>query len=80
MIHVNDSKTALGSRVDRHDTSVKENRARGIQPNPESSVLAGKAFILETSIDKPGDDMRNVAALWKLLGRSVVAERTDSPV
>jgi hypothetical protein len=35
--------------------------------------LAGRAFILETPIDSPGDDKRNVAALWKLLGRVVKA-------
>jgi hypothetical protein len=37
------------------------------------SLLAGRAFILETPIDKPGDDRRNVAALWKLVGRVVKA-------
>ena len=36
-------------------------------------MLAGKAFILETPIDKPGDDKRNVAALWRLTGRVVRA-------
>ena len=35
-------------------------------------LLAGRAFILETPIDKPGDDRRNVAALWKLIGRGNV--------
>jgi deoxyribonuclease IV len=74
VVHVNDSKTHLGSRVDRH-----ENIGRGkigfeafgrILNHP---LLAGRAFILETPIDKPGDDRRNVAALWKLLGRQVTA-------
>jgi deoxyribonuclease-4 len=36
-------------------------------------LLAARAFILETPIDAPGDDRRNVAALWKLLGRVVTA-------
>jgi hypothetical protein len=36
-------------------------------------LLAARAFILETPIDTPGDDRRNVAALWKLLGRVVTA-------
>ena len=31
-------------------------------------LLAGRAFIAETPIDKPGDDRKNVAALWKLGG------------
>jgi hypothetical protein len=33
--------------------------------------LAGRAFILETPIDEPGDDRRNVRALWNLVGISV---------
>jgi len=33
--------------------------------------LAGRAFILETPIEKLGDDRRNVAALWKLMGVSI---------
>jgi hypothetical protein len=33
--------------------------------------LAGRAFILETPIDRPGDDRRNVRALWELVGISV---------
>ncbi|HEY6903783.1 MAG TPA: hypothetical protein VI216_05715, partial [Candidatus Acidoferrales bacterium] len=37
-------------------------------------LLAACAFILETPIDLPGDDKRNVAALWRLTGRVVVAK------
>jgi hypothetical protein len=36
-------------------------------------LLAGRAFILETPIDRSGDDRRNVAALWRLTGRVVRA-------
>lgn len=69
MFHVNDSKTPLGSRVDRHASIGKGH----IGPEAFARILnhpllAGRAFILETPIDKPGDDRRNVAALWKLLG------------
>jgi len=76
VMHVNDSKTPLGSRVDRHE-NIGEGKigleAFGrILNHPR---LARCAFILETPIDKPGDDRRNVAALWKLLGRDVVAVR-----
>jgi deoxyribonuclease IV len=72
VVHMNDSKMALGARVDRH-----EHIGRGkigleafgeILKHP---LLAGRAFILETPIDKPGDDKRNVAALWRLTGRVV---------
>jgi len=76
VIHTNDSKTPLASRVDRHDHIGKGHiglEAFGrILNHP---LLAGRAFILETPIDKPGDDRRNVAALWKLLGREVPKQR-----
>ena len=74
VVHVNDSKTVLGSRVDRHEHIGKGKiglEAFGrILNHP---LLRGKAFILETPIDKAGDDKRNVAALWKLVGRVVKA-------
>jgi deoxyribonuclease IV len=68
VIHVNDSKTPLGSRVDRHQHIGKgkiglEAFARILNHR----LLGSCAFILETPIDKPGDDQRNVAALWKLV-------------
>ena len=76
VVHVNDSKVPLGSRVDRHQHIGKgriglEAFAR-ILNHP---LLAGRAFILETPIDKPGDDRRNVRALWKLVGREVKQAR-----
>jgi deoxyribonuclease IV len=74
VVHVNDSKTPLASRVDRHEHIGKGKiglEAFGrILSHPR---LAGRAFILETPIDKPGDDRRNVAALWKLVGVEVKA-------
>jgi len=76
VVHVNDSKTPLGSRVDRHQHIGKGKigleAMRRILNHP---LLAGRAFILETPIDKPGDDRRNVAALWKLASREVTAKR-----
>lgn len=78
VIHTNDSKTPLGSRVDRHENIGKGKiglKTFGrILNHP---LLAGKAFILETPIDKPGDDRKNVAALWKLVGRKVVITGRD---
>lgn len=78
VIHVNDSKTALGSRVDRHQHIGKGKIGieafRAILNHPS---LAGKAFIAETPIDRPGDDRRNVATLWKLVGKTVVASGKD---
>ena len=79
VLHVNDSKTPLGSRVDRHEHIGRGkiglaafgrilNHAR---LGPGFQGLPGRAFILETPIDRPGDDRRNVRALWELVGVSV---------
>jgi deoxyribonuclease-4 len=78
VLHVNDSKTPLGSRVDRHEHIGRGkiglaafgrilNHAR---LGPGMQGLPGRAFILETPIDRPGDDRRNVRALWELVGVS----------
>ncbi|HXZ11304.1 MAG TPA: deoxyribonuclease IV [Candidatus Sulfotelmatobacter sp.] len=74
VIHVNDSKAPHGSRVDRHQHIGKGKIGlQGFRRILNHPLLAGRAFILETPIDKPGDDRRNVAALWKLAGRAVPA-------
>jgi len=77
VVHVNDSKTPLASRVDRHEHIGKGKIGlcafSRILNHPR---LASRAFILETPIDKPGDDRRNVAALWKLVGVKVKTTRT----
>jgi hypothetical protein len=74
---VNDSKTPFASRVDRHEHigqgKIGLEAFGRILNHP---LLAGRAFILETPIDKPGDDKRNVAVLWKLIGRDVIATGT----
>jgi len=78
VVHTNDSKAALGSRVDRHEHIGKGKIGlaafRAILNHPS---LARKAFIAETPIDRPGDDRRNVAMMWKLVGKTVVARRKD---
>ena len=76
VLHVNDSKTPLGSRVDRHEHIGRGKiglKAFGrilnhprLGPGPQG--VAGRAFILETPIDLPGDDRRNLRALWELVG------------
>src|SRR6266705_1822245 len=77
VFHVNDSKIDLGGRVDRHEHIGKgkigtEAFARILRhprfgaTTPEG--LTGRAFVAETPIDDPGDDRRNVAALWDLAG------------
>jgi deoxyribonuclease IV len=79
VLHVNDSKTPLGSRVDRHEHigggKIGLEGFRRIlnhaRLGPGADGLAGRAFILETPIDRPGDDRRNVRTLWQLVGVSV---------
>lgn len=76
VLHVNDSKTPLGSRVDRHEHIGFGKIGRAalgrilkhprLGPGPQG--LPGRAFVLETPIDRPGDDRRNVRALWDMVG------------
>src|ERR1700731_1381602 len=79
VLHVNDSKTPLGSRVDRHEHIGRGkigieafgrilNHPR-LGPGPQG--LTGRAFILETPIDLPGADRGNVRAIWDLVGVGV---------
>ena len=67
VIHANDSKMPLGSRVDRHQNIgegyIGEDGFRRILNHPQ---LKTKAFILETPVDKPGDEVRNLEALKRL--------------
>ena len=68
VIHANDAKTALNSHCDRHANIgagyIGLEGFRRILNHPE---LRGKAFILETPVDKPGDDLRNVQTLKELV-------------
>jgi deoxyribonuclease IV len=77
VVHMNDSKTPLGSRVDRHEHIGRGQIGREafgrILRHPRMAAggpgaLPGRAFILETPIDSPGDDRRNVRTLWELAG------------
>lgn len=67
VIHANDSKGALGSKLDRHanigEGYIGREGFRRILNHPK---LHSQAFILETPIDNEGDDRRNVDALWSL--------------
>ena len=67
VIHANDSKAPLGSRLDRHAHIgrgfIGTEAFRRILNHPK---LRSKPFILETPIDQPGDDRRNIQALKKL--------------
>jgi len=63
--------------VDRHEHigkgKIGADAFRRFLMHPRLSALppeglAGRAFLAETPIDDPGDDRRNVAALWDFAG------------
>ncbi len=68
VIHANDTKMKLDSHCDRHAHIgagyIGLEGFRRILNHPE---LCAKAFILETPVDEPGDDLRNVTALKELV-------------
>ncbi len=71
IIHANDSKAPLGSKLDRHanigEGYIGEEGFRRILAHPK---LRGKPFILETPVDREGDDRRNLEKLKSLCPRS----------
>jgi deoxyribonuclease-4 len=71
VIHANDSKTGLGSHVDRHEHIgrgyIGEDGFRRILNHAK---LRNKAFILETPVDEEGDELRNLGMLKKLCRKS----------
>lgn len=79
VIHTNDSKGALGSRLDRHanigEGQIGLDGFRRILNHPK---LKSKAFVLETPIDQPGDDQRNVDALKSLCLKSRTTTKKSS--
>jgi deoxyribonuclease-4 len=76
LIHANDSKTPLGSRVDRHagigQGHIGVEGFRRILTHPK---LRRKPFILETPIEDEGDDRRNLDTLKSLAGRGGTSRR-----
>jgi deoxyribonuclease-4 len=67
VIHTNDSKGALNSRLDRHENIGKGHIGlEGFRRILNHPKLRDKAFILETPIDNEGDDQRNVDTLKSL--------------
>ena len=72
--HCNDAKAACGSRLDRHEHIGKgtiglETFRRLLQ----DSRLKHAAFIAETPIDAPGDDLKNVRKLRQLASETKAA-------
>jgi deoxyribonuclease IV len=86
VIHANDSKIALGGRVDRHEHigkgKIGADAFRRILREPRLGAsagagLPGRAFIAETPIDEPLDDRKNVAAIWELAGLMEAAPEAE---
>jgi deoxyribonuclease-4 len=82
VFHCNDSKIPLGGRVDRHahigEGKIGSEAFARILRHPQLGAspvegLIGRAFVAETPIEDPGDDRRDVAALWELAGLAEVA-------
>ncbi len=76
--HCNDAKAARGSKLDRHQHIGKG--SIGLEPFRRllnDPRLADAAFIAETPIDEPLDDLTNVNAL-KSLAPSAAHQRTPS--
>ncbi|MCL4401801.1 MAG: deoxyribonuclease IV [Acidobacteria bacterium] len=71
LIHANDSKAPLGAHLDRHQHigrgHIGEAGFRRILAHPR---LRRKPFILETPVDDPGDDRRNLDTLKQLCPKS----------
>jgi deoxyribonuclease IV len=69
--HMNDAKTPRGSHLDRHE-HIGEG-TMGIAPFRRllnDPRFAHAAFIAETPVDQPDDDLRNVSVLRSLIARS----------
>ncbi|WP_263359464.1 deoxyribonuclease IV [Acidicapsa ligni] len=66
--HCNDAKAARGSKLDRHE-NIGEG-TMGLEPFRRllnDPRFAHSAFIAETPVDEPGDDLRNVSTLRSLV-------------
>ncbi|MEP6962749.1 MAG: deoxyribonuclease IV [Acidobacteriota bacterium] len=70
VIHANDSKGGLGSHIDRHQ-NIGEGQIglEGFRRILNHPKLRNKPFILETPVDKPGDDRKNLDMLKALAVR-----------
>ena len=70
VIHTNDSKGVLASHLDRH-ANIGEGHIglEGFRRILNHPKLKTKPFILETPVDNPGDDKKNVDMLKSLCAR-----------
>ncbi len=76
LIHANDSRAPLGSRIDRHagigEGHIGREGFRRLLQHPQ---LRRKPFILETPVKDVGDDRRNLEMLKALAARARTSAR-----
>jgi deoxyribonuclease-4 len=79
VIHANDSRGGLGSRLDRH-ANIGEGQIglTGFRRILNHPGLRQKAFVLETPVEHPGDDQRNVEQLKALCRKSRTVTKKSS--
>lgn len=69
VVHFNDSKTACGSRVDRHENiGAGQIGANGLRLIASHARLKHCAFLLETPEDEADDNRKNLSALREFIG------------
>jgi deoxyribonuclease-4 len=78
LVHLNDSKGALGSKVDRHEHigmgRIGENGFRNIL----QSKLGELPLILETPIDQRRNDVENLEKVRELAQQDITASKSDN--
>ena len=68
VIHTNDAKCPFNSHLDRHaNIGAGYIGLEGFRRILNHRQLREKAFILETPVDEPGDDLRDIEALKELV-------------
>jgi deoxyribonuclease-4 len=68
VIHSNDAKCPFNSHMDRHaNIGAGYIGLEGFRRILNHALLREKAFILETPVDEPGDDLREIQALKELV-------------
>jgi deoxyribonuclease-4 len=79
VIHANDSKTAFGSKADRHEHigkgQIGKEGFRRIVCHPKLRPIP---FICETPIEHPGDDRRNLRMMRKLAGLTAISRQRSA--
>ncbi len=80
LVHMNDCRAAAGSHVDHHEHIGRGTIGDvGFRALLRRRELRGRCAILETPIERPGDDRRNLRRLKKLRGpASTASSRWDA--